>query len=73
MIANEQLAQEVNERILEINRLLNDLAKIVQEQAPSDEERRFRHAVGAVSGELLLAIANPLYRQHPALKPPELG
>jgi hypothetical protein len=45
---------------------------IVVSQAPSNEERRLRIAVGAVSGELLLAIANPLYRQHDALKPPEL-
>ncbi|MBX3711826.1 MAG: hypothetical protein KF800_07695 [Lysobacter sp.] len=72
MIANEQLASDVSRRIIEINRLLNELATIVVSQAPSDEERLFRQAIGAVSGELLLSIANPLYRQHPTLKPPEL-
>jgi hypothetical protein len=73
MISDEALASEVSERILEINRLLNDLARVVVERAPGEEARRFKHAVGTVSGELLLAIANPLYRQHPALKPPGLG
>lgn len=73
MITEEQLAEAVSERILEVNRLLNELTVIVAAQAPPDEERRFRHAIGAVSAELLLAVANPLYRQHPALKPTEMG
>lgn len=73
MITDEELARVVSERIIEINRLLNDLVRVVVAKVPENEEKRFKHAVGAVSGELLLAIANPLYRQHPTLKPPELG
>lgn len=72
MLEDEQLARLVGERIIEINRLLNDLVRIVMEKSPPDEGRCFRQAVGAVSGELLTRIANPLYRQHPALKPPEM-
>lgn len=67
------MPSRASRRVLEINRLQNELAMIVVSQAHSDKERRFRHAVGAVSGELLLAIANPLCRQHHALDPPELG
>lgn len=73
MITEKELAKMVSKRILEVNRLLNELAVIVAEKAPPDEEKRFRHAIGAVSAELLLSVANPLYRQHPALKPVEMG
>lgn len=73
MIANEQLARVVSERVIEINRLLNDLAMVVVSQVPPEEARQFKQAIGAVSGELLLGIANPLYREHPGLKPSEMG
>jgi hypothetical protein len=72
MIADETLAKIVSDQILDIGRRLDELVSTVAEQSEGEEELQFRHAVGTVLGELLLSILNPLYRQHPALKPPEL-
>lgn len=72
MIADKLLAQMVSKRILDANRLLNEAMSLVAESASIDETRDFRLAIGQVSGELLLMIANPLYREHPELKPQEL-
>lgn len=73
MIQDPKVAEEVNKKVLEINRLLNELVAYVNQNSPPEEEKRFRHAVGSVLGELLLEIVNPLYCQHPELKPPEMG
>lgn len=69
MIKDEKVAVQVSESVLEVNRLLNDALRLVQEECSEAEFSEFRHAVGQVLGELLLEIVNPLYRQHPKLKP----
>lgn len=69
MITNQQVAGQVSQRVLEVNRLLNDALLVVSEKCPEEEASAFRLAIGQVLGELLLAVINPLYRQHPALKP----
>jgi hypothetical protein len=72
MIADKHLASEVSERVLEANRLLNDVVALVHTRGTSDESDAFRLAIGNVLGELLLGVVNPLYRRHPDLKPPGL-
>jgi hypothetical protein len=72
MISNKQLAAEISERVLRVNGLLNEMANLVQKQGEETELRPFCFAIAKVSGELLLEVANPLYREHPELKPPEM-
>jgi hypothetical protein len=72
MIADQQLAAEVGERVLEVNRLLNETASLVQSRGTNEEAAAFRLAIGRVLGELLFDVVNPLYQQHPELKQPGL-
>lgn len=69
MITDKDLAREVSDRILEVNRILNEMALLVTKSDRPDEAKQFRLAVGQVSAELLFEIANPLYQAHPDLKP----
>jgi hypothetical protein len=49
-------------------------ASLLQTQGRCSEEEfsRYRRAVGAILGEILLEVMNPLYARHPNLKPAEL-
>jgi hypothetical protein len=70
MISDKQLAADISERILRVNDLLNEMTNLVQKHGKEDELRPFCFAIAKVSGELLLEVANPLYREHPELRPP---
>jgi hypothetical protein len=69
MIANEQVAADVGTRTLEASRLLNEALLIVHNKCPEAEFLALRFVIGGVLGEMLLSVLNPLYRQHPGLKP----
>lgn len=69
MILNKETAAEVSKRALEINRMLNEIVVLTQQSATSDEVRALKLAVGKVSAELLFSLVNPLYSEHPELKP----
>jgi hypothetical protein len=73
MIADKGLAREVSDRILEVNRILNEMAMLVTQRDEHGEAKSFCLAVGHVSAELLFEIANPLYQAHPDLKPVGMG
>jgi hypothetical protein len=69
MISNKQIASEVSGRILEVNRLLNEVVALAQGGCSPEELSALKLAVGRVLGELLVEMANPLYQAHPGLKP----
>jgi hypothetical protein len=62
-------AREVSARALEVARLLDDSVAVVVASASPDDAASYKQAVGKVMAELLLEIVNPLYREHPELKP----
>jgi hypothetical protein len=41
----------------------------VQENCPPEEFKTYRLAAAKVLGEMLLEVMNPLYAEHPDLKP----
>lgn len=73
MISDKKLAADISERLLLVNDLLNEMANLVQKNGEESELRPFCFAIANVSGELLLGIANPLYREHPEFKPQGMG
>ncbi|MBP3984281.1 hypothetical protein J5837_07550 [Pseudoxanthomonas helianthi] len=73
MISDKVLAEKISVRVLEVNRLLNEAVVLVAEEGSVDEMEEFRMAVGRVLGELILLIANPIYRKHPELQPEGLS
>lgn len=69
MITNESTAAQIRLLILDIGRRLDESVAQVQHSCPPDEFQRYRRAVGIVMGEILLQVMNPLYAQHPEIKP----
>ena len=72
MIANEKIAKEISELMLDYGARLNASTALVRDNCATEEVHVYRKAVGKVMGEMLLAIMNPLYERHPNLVPPEL-
>ena len=69
---NEQLAEETSLLLLGINAALDRHLGKLQPQVPPDEFNALRLSFAHVMVGLL-DIVNPLYKQHPSLKPSQMG
>jgi hypothetical protein len=58
--------------MIEFGGRLNNSIITVKEACPSQEFKAYRLAVGKIMGEMLLEVMNPLYAEHPSLKPQAL-
>jgi hypothetical protein len=72
MIKDPLIAQQVSDLMIEFQGRLNDSIIAVQEQCSLEEFKVYRLAAAKIMAEMLLEVMNPLYAQHPSLKPPEL-
>jgi hypothetical protein len=72
MIKDSVIAQQVSDLMVEFQGRLNDSIIAVQEQCSPEEFKAYRLAVAKIMAEMLLEVMNPLYAQHPSIKPPEL-
>lgn len=69
MIADKTLASEVNARMRDCLKMLDETVGRVQNALPEEEFNRFRKATGKVMGTLIFEILNPLCEAHPELWP----
>lgn len=69
MIANKELAKYVGSKVAEANDSLNSILIEVKKHGSADEFSVVREQVSKIMAELLFSILNPIYRQHPELKP----
>jgi len=65
-------AQSVSDLMLEISAKLDTSLQLVQRTCPEAEFEAYRNTVGSLMGTMLLEVMNPLYEEHPELKPPGL-
>ena len=72
MLKDSLIAQQVSDLMIEFGERLNDSIIAVQEQCSPEEFKAYRLAVAKIMAEMLLEVMNPLYAQHPSIKPPEL-
>lgn len=72
MISEKKIASIVSERILEASRSLDEAVAVVHAHCPPAESSAFRLAMGHILADLLLNVLNPLYREHPDIRPKEL-
>jgi hypothetical protein len=70
MIKNALIARQVSDLMIEFHGRLDQSIVLVQEKCSSGEFKSYRLAVARIMGEMLLEVINPLYVQHPSLKPP---
>jgi hypothetical protein len=55
--------------MLQINSKLQDSIAFVRDSCPADEFEAYRKAAGGVMGSILLDIEEPIYTEHPLLRP----
>jgi hypothetical protein len=72
MITDAAVAEQISDLMLEFSARLDRSIIAVQKTWPPEEFRTYRVAVGKIMGEMLLEVMNPLYAQHPSIKPPGL-
>jgi hypothetical protein len=64
-----EIAETISKLMLDYGAKLDDSVRLVMESCPEEELRVYRLAVGRIMGEMLLEIMNPLYHEHPDLRP----
>lgn len=70
MLTNPDIAKQISELMLDISGRLDESVAIVNKSCSSAEDSVYRRAVGRILAKILIEILNPLYKEHPALKPP---
>lgn len=69
MIKNQEVAKQISELMLECGRRIDASIAMVQEQCDAEDFQRYRRAAGRVLGALYLDVMQPVYVQHPGIKP----
>jgi len=72
MLKNKDVAQSISVLMIEFSSRINGSISMVKDQCSEAEFNEYRRAAGRVMGEMLLGIMNPIYKEHPDLKPPGL-
>ncbi|WP_075188146.1 hypothetical protein [Teredinibacter haidensis] len=68
----KQVATEVIDLMVEFGDRLNQSVTLVQDHCSKDELDAYRRSVGKLMGNMLLDIMNPIFDEHPELKPDQL-
>lgn len=69
MIKNVEVARQISDLMLECGRRIDASVALVQEQCDAEDFQRYRRAAGRVLGALYLDVMQPIYGEHPGLKP----
>jgi hypothetical protein len=67
------LAEETSLLAIRINADLNRHLIKLQSQLDAAEFQKYRRGFGQIMGSLLIELANPIYSEHPDLKPVQMG
>ena len=65
-------AKAISDLMVSLGAQLNESIRLVQATESDDEFRRYRDSASKLMATMLLEIMNPLYAEHPDLKPKEL-
>jgi hypothetical protein len=72
MIKDKEVAARVSQLMLEFGAKLDESVALAKLRCSEAEFKAYRAIVGRLMGEMLLEVMNPLYAEHPDLKPKEL-
>ncbi|EHR8834871.1 hypothetical protein WAC87_001747 [Shigella flexneri] len=73
MFKDKTVAADISALMLEIGAKLDNSVSLVQRSCDESELNIYQAAVGEIMGRMLIDIMNPIYKQHPELKPKELN
>ena len=69
MISNADAAKQISELMHDIFRRLDESVTMVQRDCAPEDALEYRKSVGKVIYPILFDLLEPLYGQHPSLKP----
>jgi hypothetical protein len=72
LFQDEKTAKRILQLFLSINGQMHDAIASVEHQSSSEEYKAFRRGVGHVIYEVFEQIVEPICKQHPSLRPPEM-
>ncbi|MBU2713179.1 hypothetical protein [Zooshikella harenae] len=70
---DRELAEKTSLLALKIGADMDRNLALIKEACSEEEFKAYQLATGKVMGELLIGFMNPIYKQHPSLKPKEMG
>jgi hypothetical protein len=68
----QDIASQAVDLMLEYGRKLDELLILIQRNCSDEEFKRYRKAIGYIMGYMLTAVMNPIFEEHPELRPEEL-
>lgn len=69
MIEKENIAADVNQSLQSVYRLLENSIRHVNEHCSATESEDYRQRIGKLFYFMIFDLWEPLYKQHPSLKP----
>lgn len=72
MIQQKDVAAEISQLMVDCGSKLNSSVGLVKARCSAEEFEVYRKAIGTLMADILLEVMNPLYAQHPDLRPDEL-
>ena len=69
---NQTVAREISTLMLETTEKLDESVRRMRGQLPPAEFGTYGRAVGTILADIIMEVLDPLYAEHPDLKPPEL-
>jgi hypothetical protein len=68
----QDVAREISALMLETTEKLDQSVRRMRTQLPASEFGTYGRAVGTILADIIMEVLDPLYAEHPDLKPPEL-
>jgi hypothetical protein len=72
LFPDEETAKRILQEFLSINGQMNDAIASVEHRTSPEEYKAFKRGVGHVMYEVFEQIVEPICKQHPSLRPPEM-
>lgn len=69
---NREIAEEISKLMLYCGSEIDKSVVLVKNTCDSEEFEIYRKAIGKIMGTMLVDIMNPIYKQYPDIKPPQL-
>ena len=69
---DKQAAKRVSEFVLKASGELDESVAFVRDNCSESELIAYRESIGKVMHDLWVKVLNPIYSEHPDLRPPEL-
>jgi hypothetical protein len=71
MISDPIAAKHISDAMREIFHTLDESYQQVEQTGTPDDVAAYKRAIGRILTPVFVEVLNPLYREHPGLKPPD--